>query len=245
MPAVTERGAPKRVGHKCADALAPGNTPASFEAAGRIGVDMIEFDVLRTRDGRVVLAHGYHDAERREPLSLEEGLDHLAGATYAGLELDVDMKLPGYEREVVDALHARGLLERSMVSSMYAESLDRVGELAPGLRRGWTVPRVRRDYTRPRWAIPAYLGARVIRARLPARAGARLLARRCEAIVAHWMVVSAGLVRAVHGAGGELYVWTVDEPRRMAKLVALGVDAVVTNDPRLFRAHARAIAEPA
>jgi glycerophosphoryl diester phosphodiesterase len=235
----------KRVGHKGADALAPGNTPASFEAAVRTGVDMIEFDVLRGRDGRLVLAHDYGDAGRREPLGLDEGLDHLAGDAYTGIEFDVDMKLRGYEREVVEGLRAHGLLERSMVSTMHVESLDRLRRLAPGLRRGWTVPRVRRDYTRLRWAIPAYVGARVIRARLPGQAAAMLVARRCEAVFAHWMVVSAALVRAVHAAGGELYVWTVDDARRVASLVALGVDAVITNDPRLFGAHARAVAEPA
>ena len=53
-----------RVGHKGADHVAPGNTIESFEAALEHGVDMIEFDVLRTRDGRLVLAHDYEDAER-------------------------------------------------------------------------------------------------------------------------------------------------------------------------------------
>src|SRR3954452_13500612 len=124
----------KRVGHKGADLVAPGNTVASFEAALEHDVDMIEFDVLRLRDGRLVLAHDYEDAARREPLTLEEGLDHFAGEAYADVELDVDLKLPGYEREVVEGLLARGLGERSIVSSMYLDSLDRVGTLGPGIR---------------------------------------------------------------------------------------------------------------
>ena len=69
----------KRVGHKGADHVAPGNTFESFEAALEHGVDMIEFDVLRLKDGRLVLAHDYEDAASREPLTLEEGLDHFAG----------------------------------------------------------------------------------------------------------------------------------------------------------------------
>ena len=47
----------KRVGHKGADLVAPGNTVLSFKAALDHDVDMIEFDVLRLRDGRLVLAH--------------------------------------------------------------------------------------------------------------------------------------------------------------------------------------------
>ena len=93
-----------RVGHKGADHVAPGNTTASFEAALEHDVDMIEFDVLPMRDGRLVLAHDYEDATGREPLTLDEGLDHFAGEAYNGVELDVDLKLPGYEREVVDGL---------------------------------------------------------------------------------------------------------------------------------------------
>src|SRR5207247_10116431 len=107
---------------------------------------MIEFDVLRVRGGRLVLAHDYEDAAKREPVPLEEGLDHFAGEAYADVELDVDMKLPGYERAVVEGLLARGLGDRAIVSSTSLESLDLVGELAPGLRRGWSVPRARRDY---------------------------------------------------------------------------------------------------
>ena len=226
-----------RVGHKGADHVAPGNTVESFEAALEHGVDMIEFDVLRTRDGRLVLAHDYADAERREPLTLEEGLAHFAGEAYAGVELDVDMKLPGYEREVVDGLARHGLVERSLVSTMYTESLDRLGELEPALRRGWSVPRVRRNYLEAplHVRLPAFAIAAYMRGRLPALAAARIRSGGCEAIMAHQILVSARLVRAVHGAGGQLYVWTVDDAARIRALEALGVDAVITNDPRLFR----------
>src|SRR5215210_3980464 len=114
----------KRVGHKGADHIAPGNTAESFHSALREGVDMIEFDVLRLKDGQLVLAHDYDDAAERTPLSLEEGLDHFAEEAYAGVELDVDLKLPGYEREVVEGLVERGLDSRAIVSSTYLESLE-------------------------------------------------------------------------------------------------------------------------
>ena len=226
-----------RVGHKGADHVAPGNTIASFDAALEHGVQMIEFDVLRTRDRRLVLAHDYEDAASRHCLTLDEGLDHFAGEAYSDIELDVDMKLPGYEREVTDGLRDRGLTERSLVSTMYPESLDRLGELAPGLRRGWSVPRVRRDYTRSPLALPAYAVARIWRARLPGQAASRIRAGGCEAVMAHQILVSGRLVRDVHGAGGQVYVWTVDSARRIEALEALGVDGVITNDPRLFDAY--------
>ena len=224
------------MGHKGADHVAPGNTIESFEAALEHGVDMIEFDVLRTRDGRLVLAHDYEDAETRECVTLEDGLAHFAGETYAGVELDVDMKLPGYEREVAEGLARHGLVERSLVSTMYPDSLDVLGELEPALRRGWSVPRVRRNYLRaPLYVrLPVYAVALYMRARLPGQAAARLRGGGCEAIMAHQILVSGRLVRAVHAAGGQVYVWTVDDAPKIRALEALGVDGVITNDPRLF-----------
>ncbi len=52
--------------------------------------------------------------------------------------------------------------------------------------------------------------------------------------MAHYRLVTPRLVRAVNEAGGELFVWTVDEEPRIRSLEALGVTGVITNDPRLF-----------
>jgi len=225
-----------RVGHKGADHVAPGNTIESFRAALEAGVDMIEFDVLPTDGGRrLVLAHDPSDAAGRTPLTLEEGLDHFAGEAYSGIELDVDLKAPGYEREVVQGLRARGLDDRSLISSTYPDSLRLIGEIAPGLRRGWSVPRATRDYTKsPLLMVPAYAALRWIRAGLPAKAARAISRGECEALMVHRLLVSPLLVHPVHEAGGQLYVWTVDDAREITKLEALGVDAVITNDPRLF-----------
>jgi glycerophosphoryl diester phosphodiesterase len=57
---------------------------------------------------------------------------------------------------------------------------------------------------------------------------------RIEAVMSHFLLASPQLVRAVHEAGGEVYVWTVDESKRIELLDSMGVDGVITNDPRLF-----------
>jgi glycerophosphoryl diester phosphodiesterase len=224
----------KRVGHKGAHLIAPGNTFDSFQAALEHRVDMIEFDVLRLRDGRLVLAHDLEDAEKRTPHTLEEGLDHFADEAYAGVELDVDLKIPGYEREVVDGIRERGLTDRVLVSSQYIESIELIGRLEPGLRRGLSVPKVKRDYTRSVLAPVAYGWIQVMRRRLPRQAARLIEAGGAEAIMAHYLLVSGRLVDAVRGAGGQIYVWTVDDAKRIARFEALGVDGVITNDPRLF-----------
>ena len=228
----------RRIGHKGADLIVPGNTPASFDAALAHGVDMIEFDVLPEHqhapaEGRLLLAHDYehvHDAP-----TLEEGLAHLAGAQFDRLELDVDLKLPGYEQRVVDALREHDLIERSLISSNWMRSLVVLRELEPKLRLGYSVPRLRKDPTQM-WLtkLPAYAGAAWMRARLPAAIKVHMAAGRCDALMCHWRLVSPRLVKAVNDAGGELYVWTVDDGRRIGRLERLGVTGVITNDPRLF-----------
>ncbi len=229
----------RRVGHKGAALLAPGNSTAAFDAALAAGVDMIEFDVLPEELGalettRLLLAHDY-DHGLADAITFETGLDHLAAAPFAGVELDVDLKVPGYEARVVRALQERGLVERSLISSQFMRSLVAVRALEPALRLGWSVPRARRDYTASRlWALPAHAALGWVRRRLPAVAAGHLEAGRCDAVMAHWRLVTPELVRGVAAAGGELYAWTVDDAARIRALEAMGVTAVITNDPRLF-----------
>jgi len=233
-----DRNVPRRVGHKGAAAIVPGNTLESFDAALQHGVDMIEFDVLAERSdgrGRLLVAHDHEDARVRQPITLEQTLEHLSGPRFDGVELDVDVKLPGYELRVLQALREHAMVERTLISGMFPAGLAKIRAAEPGLRLGWSVPRVRRDYTTDMLtAIPAAAILTGYRALLPARARAALQEGRVDAIMAHWRVLTPALLRAVHAAGGELYVWTVDDARRIAKLTAMGVDGIITNDPRLF-----------
>ena len=105
----------------------------------------------------------------------------------------------------------------------------------PDLRVGWSVPRVRRDYaSHPLTAAPAWGVLLAYRRALPGRAAAALRAGRCDALMAHWRVVTEPLVERVHEAGGMLFVWTVDDREAIHKLARDGVDGIITNDPRLF-----------
>jgi len=237
MPEVARRRA-RRVGHKGADHIAPGNTTASFEAALAHDVDMIEFDVLpehRDGTGRLFLAHDYRALERGTAITLEEGLDHLRAEAYAGVELDVDLKIAGYEERVIAALRERGLESRTLISTMELESLPIVRAASDVVRLGWSVPRVRRDYlANPATKALALTYVRVLRHTVPRAVAAAMREGRIDAAMAHWSVVTPRFVRAVERAGGELYVWTVDDAAKIRRLEAMGVTGVITNDPRLF-----------
>jgi glycerophosphoryl diester phosphodiesterase len=234
----------KRIGHKGADLIAPGNTLASFDAALAAGVDMVEFDVLPEREdgsGRLVLAHDFRAAARGTPVTLEEGLEHFRQDAWADVELDVDLKLPGYERRVVDALREAGLADRALISTMEVDSLRELRRIAPEQRLGWSVPKLKRNpLSHPVTRVASLPLLHALRQTLPGRAARELRAGRVDALMAHWALVTPRLVEAVRGAGGELYVWTVDDARRIGALEGLGVTGVITNDPRLFTRGASA-----
>lgn len=230
--------------------MVPGNTVASFEAAAGIGVDMIEFDVLWTRDGHpdlsarertpLTVAHDWTAAASAEAagtaLSLEAALEAFAGIpALADVELDCDLKLPGREEDLVSALREQHLVERAMVSTMEISSLERIAQLEPGLRRGWTYPRVTRDWTARWWAAPGVYAALIaMRRRLPQLAARQLPRLGVEAMWIYHPLVTERLAETCDAAGVELIAWTVDESGRMARLLERGVGGLCSNDPRLF-----------
>ncbi len=244
-----------RIGHKGAAARAPENTLESFEVALAAGVDAIEFDVLDLHDGTLVLAHSddllevSHGAAagavRQQTLAalrrvapalptLDEALAFFAERA-PGLGLHIDLKGHGYERGVVDAVRAHGLVERSFVSTVHAQSLWTIGELEPALGRGLTYPFDRRGASGRRVLAPVVLAALVgLRRTLPLRI-AQLLQRADAGIaVLHHFVVSRATVNRCHAVGAPVVAWTVDSRSDLKRMLRAGVDAVVTNDPDLF-----------
>ena len=104
-------------------------------------------------------------ARRATPPRSRKGSRTSRARPFDGLELDVDLKLPGYEQRVVDALRAHGLVERTLISSNWMRSLIVLRELEPKLRLGYSVPRLRKDPTQM-WLtkLPAYAAAAWFRA---------------------------------------------------------------------------------
>ncbi len=233
------------VGHKGADLIVRGNTVESFKAAVEAGVDTIELDVIWVRDADLPLeqraplmvAHDWATQAAHPPLSLPEALDAFLEPPLDKVEIDLDIKLPGREEEFIEALRERGLIDRAMISTTEMHVLKRVLELEPNLRRGWTYPKAGRDYTATALGQTGRCRQRVVamRLQLPGLAAEKLPQFGVFAMWVYDPLVSAKLARICHLAGVELIAWTVDDEARMRKLVDMGVDGLVSNDPRLFQ----------
>jgi glycerophosphoryl diester phosphodiesterase len=245
----------KRIGHKGADLIRPGNTLESFEAAVETGAEMIELDVLRPkaefRDGAdwrraaagpvagdappLLVAHDWGDAARRDPMTLAEAMDAFTRPPLESVQIHYDLKIAGREDEVIAALRERGLLDRASVSTMEVASLEILRDLDSGVPLGWTLPKVTRDWNSMPWARLLVAGALIsLRARLPGIVRRRAPELGVTSIWAYHPVVTRRLANACHEVELDLIAWTVDDLPRMRALSAIGVDGICTNDPRLF-----------
>ena len=213
-----------RIGHGGASALVAANTLASFDAARDIGVDMVEFDVRAWR-GELVLAHTVFHARQGGNVPLRDALAHLSARSFAGIELNVDLKHVGCEAALLAALRRAGLLQRTLISCQVAAVLDRVRALEPRARTGISVGgRVARLSRRWRnWRAQVLTG---------------VAGRRWDALMVQHRLVDVDLLDQVVRRGGRLYAWTVNDLPAIDRLAALGVHGIATADPRLFAQQA-------
>ena len=225
-------GRPLRIGHRGAAALAPENSLEAIALAVELGCDLVEFDV-HTLGGELVVAHDPPGAADGLP-TLDDVLSLLA-PTGAGVHLD--LKSQGAERPVADALRRQGLVGRTLVSSFRGGTLRALHAVEPALRLGRTYPQDRTGLTkRPLFHPPARAIVRVLRRLLPRYLPSLLARSRATAAVLYWEVVSEAAVARCHALGAPVLVWTVDDSGLLPWLDEIGVDAVITNDPRIFLA---------
>lgn len=217
---------PGILGHRGAPLLAPDNTLAGFAACAALGADGVEFDVRRTADDVLVVVHDavLPDGRivRETPAGeLPESIPLLADALEATSALFVNIEIknhpadPDYDAEfgisvaVAALVSAFGVLDRVIVSSFDVNTIARLRQAEPAIALGMLTA----GQADPRQLI------------------ARAESHRFEAIHPHEMLVDQAFVDRARAAGLAVFVWTVDDAERVRELAALGVDAIITNDP--------------
>jgi glycerophosphoryl diester phosphodiesterase len=162
-----------------------------------------------------------HRARLSRCVALGDALAHLSGRRFSDVELNVDIKHPGFEVALLDGLRRRRLLARTLLSSQVPAVLDRLRELEPGVRTGISIGgRLSR------------FGRRWHDWRTHVLAG--MASPRWDALMAQHRLIDAGLLEAVVARDGLLYAWTVNERAAIESLTGLGVHGITTADPRLF-----------
>jgi glycerophosphoryl diester phosphodiesterase len=188
------------VAHRGASSEAPENSLAAFERSVELGADMIEFDVRRADDGRLLISHDPIRTGSHALPTLEETLR----LTQGRIQLDVELKEPGCERDATELLLRYFPLGDFCVTSFLAPALREIRAINPDIRTG---------------LIFATWNESVRAAALSSDVGL---------LVAHYR-----LLDETAKIGKPIFVWTVDDPALTRKLLERPlVEAIVTNNPR-------------
>lgn len=242
--------------HRGGSALRPENTIAAFDHGLACGAEGLEFDVHLSRDGIVVIHHDdtlERTTNGRGPLAaltaselaaldaayhFEDEDDtgfpfrgqgigvptlHEVLGRYPHARLIIEMKVGGEQlaRRVVDEVRAAGAVDRVAIGSFYPEAIEAVRRYEPAIATG-----AAKEETR--WALyRAWIGLGI--GATPYR----------EFQVPEWAgytpIVTRRFVKAAHRAGIPVKVWTVNGAEDMRRLVAVGVDALITDRPDVAR----------
>ena len=213
---------PLIIGHRGASAVAPENSIAAFEAAIAAGTDGIEFDVRLSRDGVPVIIHD-DTLQRTHGLRgrvVDSSANELGSVGVPSLR---DLFELMSQNDLILYLEIKGssaaLAERccELVSEFSYE--DRVIVECFDLN---VIKNIRTLKTAALFEPRIYTDQRVIDRTLEARASVLAL---------HHRLAKSTLVEKAKLAGLRVVVWTVDDPAWIARAQAMGIEALITNDP--------------
>lgn len=229
-----QRAVPELIAHRGASRERIENTLPAFELAVAQGADGIELDVHATRNGIVVVHHDFVPRGTPEEASLagvpiaeltlkelrmislapNTGIPTLAQTLRAvkpPMRVYVEIKGRGIEAAVVETIRASADPARCAVHGFDHRVVPAVHALAPELPGG---------ILSTSYAIDPVHELRA--------AGAR-------DYWIWWEHADEALVKAVHGAGGRVIAWTVNDGAAAVRLAALGVDGLCTDDVPALR----------
>ena len=275
------------IGHRGANRLAPENTMASFRAAHESGAKSIELDIHKTQDGKLVVMHDTsvdRTTEGRGEIGdlTSEQVDKLdAGSKFSPqfkgekvpsldgvlawakdkVAVDIEIKQPGLEKELVDLIAAHGAGHRVVVSSFSTPALDGVRALNPDLVTGQLLkgtPLKKFAAVGSTVGLALGLGAAALSGvglvgvallgigGLVAGAwgGRRALQHQivsehrddpAKIILPHWSLTDRWLTRQLQESGHSVVPWTADNPKIVNYLLGhCHADGVITDDPGRF-----------
>jgi glycerophosphoryl diester phosphodiesterase len=237
------------VGHGGAGDFYPGNSRESILFALGAGVDRIEFDLLATRTGEIVLVHDEYwqthpgfltsiramttDEVRARATGLLT-LDELFEICGPAVPLLVDVKTPGFEDRVIAGLRAEVDRRDLIIASTYGATLKRLRKAFSHTRIGFSTGHIATGFAnrnarrflagvlRPTTPLPALMAAQAIGA--------------TEIMIEH-SVCSPYLMEMCRSHGLGVFAWTVDRPADIARIAEFRPTGIITNRPDLAREH--------
>jgi len=198
------------IGHRGASAYEYENSRAAFRAARARGADAVELDIHASADGALFVHHDVRALRLPNGESVPTLEDALAAIDPA-LRVFVEVKSlpPTFDDRLLAILDASG--GRCAVHGFDHRIVRRLGLARPELPRG------------------------VLLASYPLRPLEPLQDTGASVLWEDQALIDGALVETLHGAGYQIYAWTVNAPDDVRRLVSLGVDGLCTNAPDVAR----------
>ena len=240
------------ISHRGANIYAPQNTLPAFRRGLALGADGFETDVHSTKDGVLVLCHNYsidktsngkgliaqmtlealrsydfgsyfsQKFEGTKIPTLDEFLELVAESSLQ--VLNIELKSPKENEtnivfETINAVKEHGLFDRLLISSFDPALLAEAKRVDPKTRTGFLYsPNSKVTFKiihRNMLTVAKEIGA--------------------DALHPFSLYVNKALVDAAHDAGMEINVWTVNSPKSVLRMAALGVEGLITDYPDVVR----------
>jgi glycerophosphoryl diester phosphodiesterase len=225
------------IAHRGAAASAPENTLASVERALEEGSDYVEIDVQETADDEIAVLHDSDlmkvagvdlkiwDATREQLAGIDIGswfgakyhaervpllrdvLERARGRAKVVIELKYYGHTKQLEQRVVDLVEELGVTDDVALMSLEYEAVQEIRAL------------------RPKWTVGL----------LTAKAVGDLTTLDADFLAVNAGIASRGFVRRAHARGKQVYVWTINDPVQMFRMLNLGVDGLITDKPAVAR----------
>ncbi len=253
---------PRILGHRGAAGEAPENTLVSFQRALADGAGFIELDVRGSADGKVVIIHDAtvgrttNGRGRVSRLSLRE-LKRLdagywftsdGGATYPyrGQRVEIPtlaelLSILPQIRAIIEIKQWRPPIVKKVIEAVCRAGKERDVLLATEKNRIMREIRAEISDNDPPIAtgfsygeVASFMAWLAGNRREVYRPPGQAMQLPCE--FAGMTLVSGQTLEAAHKLGVELFVWTINDPAEMERLLRLGVDGIITDYPGRLRA---------
>jgi glycerophosphoryl diester phosphodiesterase len=230
------------IGHRGAAGARPENSMASVVKAIEDGADWVEIDVQESADGEIVVAHDSDfmksagnplkvwDATEKDLAGIDIGswfdpayadertplLRDVLLAAKDRSQVIIELKYYGHdvdlERRVAAIVEETGMAGQIATMSLNYPAVQKMRALRPDWRTGVLAATAIGDLTR----------------------------LEGDFVAVSLTQVSTKLIRRAKSAGKQVYVWTVNDAATMSRMISMGVDGLITDEPALAQ---RAIAE--
>lgn len=235
------------VAHRGFSATAPENTMAAFDLALKAGANMLEMDVMLTADGQPIVFHDYRlgrttsgaglvrSSMAGQIRSLDAGawfdekfrgeqvpfLDEVLEMAKGRIKLNIELKHRRHDgvaqlvERCVKTVERHRMSDEVMFTSFNLEALRLLHYSKPHMR---FAPLYRHNLNPTPRSFPLQYGA--------------------QGVVLNHLFLNGTVVRRFHSLGLEVFVYTVNGRRRIEKMISIGVDGVISDNPSAVRSIA-------